>query len=192
MRRAAGCPHSDAPAARQPLHAYTPRHRSPPSKYQYQLDRVMAGKVSPSGLALLKRMLEYDPEKRIKAEEALEHDYFLKESPPVTTKYARRPRHDRAASRSHRWAVRGPRARARPSSAFAVAGGVRAYPKRAVTVGDDVRPRASFARRHRVSLALLTHGGRLALVAVRTGVQDPTAGDANKAGSVARKRPKAA
>ena len=45
----------------------------------------MAGKVTPSGLNLLKRMLEYDPEKRIKAEEALDHEYF-KESPVVTTK----------------------------------------------------------------------------------------------------------
>ena len=61
------------------------RRRANDSKYQYQLDRVMAGKVTPSGLNLLKRMLEYDPEKRIKAEEALDHEYF-KESPVVTTK----------------------------------------------------------------------------------------------------------
>jgi len=61
--------------------------RAPPvSKYQYQLDRVMAGKVTPMGLALLRRMLEYDPEKRIKADEALDHEYF-KEAPSFTNKY---------------------------------------------------------------------------------------------------------
>ena len=63
-----------------------PRRLAPVSKYQYQLDRVMAGKVTPMGLALLRRMLEYDPEKRIKADEALDHEYF-KEAPSFTNKY---------------------------------------------------------------------------------------------------------
>ena len=55
------------------------------SKYQYQLDRIMMGRVSSAGLSLLKRMLDYDPEKRIKADEALDHEYF-KEAPSFTTK----------------------------------------------------------------------------------------------------------
>jgi serine/threonine protein kinase len=57
------------------------------SKYQYQLDHAMQGKVSEKGLQLLRRLLEYDPERRIRSDEALDHDFF-REAPAFYMKYA--------------------------------------------------------------------------------------------------------
>ena len=55
------------------------------SKFQYKLDTQLAGRTTSQGLNLLRKMLEYDPTKRIKAEEALNHEYF-KELPLPTIK----------------------------------------------------------------------------------------------------------
>jgi serine/threonine protein kinase len=39
--------------------------------------------LSPAGLDLVEKLLMYDPARRISAPDALEHDYFLVEEPPM-------------------------------------------------------------------------------------------------------------